>query len=218
MRFFFHHLYHGLAWTYDLVASTVSLGRWQDWGRATLPHLNGTRILELGFGPGHLQRELTQAGFEAIGLDASPQMCRLASRNLRKSSISPTLFIGYAQHLPFANDSFESIVATFPSEYIFAPETLSEAGRVLQNGGRLVVALSALPGSASLPGRAAAWLFRITGQGGDLTAEVEAQVKARFSAGRLKASLLRTEVHQSTVYLVVAEKVNQIDNPANSLR
>ncbi|PKN90964.1 MAG: hypothetical protein CVU44_21905 [Chloroflexi bacterium HGW-Chloroflexi-6] len=207
LRFFFHHLYHGLAWMYDLVAATVSLGRWRDWGRATIPHLRGTRILELGFGPGHLQRALTETGFQTFGLDESEQMCRQAANNLRKNNIFPALSRGYAQTLPFADATFDSLVATFPSEYIFAPQTLSEAERVLKDGGRLIVALSAWPGGTNLAERSAAWLFRITGQGGSITAEVETQIKARFTAGRLKTELVRAQVRQSTVYLIVAEKL-----------
>lgn len=211
LRFFFYHLYHGLSWAYDLVAWTVSLGGWRDWGRAALPHLAGTRVLELGFGPGHLQRALTEAGFQAIGLDESRQMCRRAAALLRQNGFPPALARGYAQTIPFAGKSFDSVVATFPSEYIFAPETLSEVWRVLKDGGRLVVALSALPGGGSLPARAAAWLFRVTGQGGNLTEEVERQVKVFFAASRFRVSVMRVEIRQSTVLLVVGEKSNNAE-------
>jgi ubiquinone/menaquinone biosynthesis C-methylase UbiE len=206
MRFFFHHFYHSLSWTYDLVAAVVSAGRWKDWGRTTLPHLTGTRILELGFGPGHLQIALSRAGFQAIGLDESRQMCRQAAANLRKNGLVPALSRGYAQKMPFSSDSFDSLVATFPSEYIFDPATLAEAWRVLRPGGRLVVALSALPGGANLFDHAAAWLFRITGQGGTLTEDIEARIKAHFAASRFNVRLIRIEIRQSTVVLIVAEK------------
>ncbi len=220
LRFFFYHLYHRLAWMYDFVAWTVSIGRWRDWGRATLPHLHGKRILELGFGPGHLQSALTAAGFQTSGLDESPQMCRQAARNLRNNGFFPGLARGHAQSLPFAAETFDSIVATFPSEYIFAPQTLAESERVLKAGGRLVVALSALPGDASLAERAAAWLFRLTGQGGELTGEIEAQLNAHFTAGRLTSRLIRAEVGAGTVYLLVAEKAERPQTPesANDLR
>ena len=209
MRFFFYHFYHSLSWTYDFVAAVVSVGRWRDWGRTVLPHLSGIRVLELGFGPGHLQSSLTAAGFQAIGLDESRQMCRQAAANIRKTGFSPTLVLGYAQYLPFKDQSFDSLVATFPSEYIFAPETLAEAARVLKSGGRLVVALSASPDDANLPDRAATWLFRITGQGGMITDDIAEKIKAYFAASGLKVNLIREQVRKSTVLLLVAEKTQK---------
>ena len=76
MRLFFHLLYHSFAWTYDLVASVVSFGRWKGWAKETLKLINGPRVLELGFGPGHLQAGLHAAGMEPFGLDESSQMAR----------------------------------------------------------------------------------------------------------------------------------------------
>ncbi len=60
LRFFFRLLYHQFAFTYDLVAATVSLGRWKDWVLSVVPFIEGTRILEIGHGPGHLQRALLE--------------------------------------------------------------------------------------------------------------------------------------------------------------
>ena len=60
LRIFFQLLYHPFAWAYDLVAGLVSLGRWKSWVLCGLPLLAG-RVLEIGFGPGHLQAAL-QAG------------------------------------------------------------------------------------------------------------------------------------------------------------
>jgi ubiquinone/menaquinone biosynthesis C-methylase UbiE len=62
MRVFFHLLYHPFAFTYDLVAAVVSFGHWKDWGMTVLPFIEGTRILELGHGPGHLQRACLRTG------------------------------------------------------------------------------------------------------------------------------------------------------------
>ena len=78
LRSFFFVLYHQFAWTYDLVAATVSLGRWKDWVRSALPYLSG-RVLEIGFGPGYLQLSLFELGIPAFGLDESRQMARQVS-------------------------------------------------------------------------------------------------------------------------------------------
>ena len=87
----------------------------------------------------HLQDLLARAGLQAVGLDASPQMVRIAySRNKKKYKIV-RMVNGYAQFMPFANASFHQVLATFPTEYIFQEDTLLEVQRTLKNGGRLVV-------------------------------------------------------------------------------
>lgn len=132
----FHHFYREFAWTYDAVAWLVSGGLWRRWALAALPMLQG-RTLELGFGPGHLQLALASA--PAAGLDASPQMAAIAAARLRRAGHRPRLAQGLAQALPFATGAFDTVVATFPAEYILDPNTHAEIRRVLAPGGRLVV-------------------------------------------------------------------------------
>ncbi len=133
----FHHFYREFAWSYDAVARAVSGGLWRRWVLAALPELRG-RVLELGFGPGHLQ--LALAGRPgAAGLDASPQMVAIAARRLRRAGHAPRLARGLAQALPFRSASFDTVVATFPAEYILDERTHAELRRVLAPGGRIVI-------------------------------------------------------------------------------
>jgi ubiquinone/menaquinone biosynthesis C-methylase UbiE len=144
IRWAFARFYREFAWTYDSVAAAVSGGRWRAWGRAVLPLVRG-QVLELGCGTGNLQRELMRAeGAQLVaGLDASPQMLAITRRKLGASGLSHRLVRAVAQALPFLATSFDSVVATFPSEYIIDPETLAELRRVVRPGGRIVVALAA---------------------------------------------------------------------------
>ncbi len=164
LRAFFHLLYHPFAWTYDAVAAVVSIGMWHDWVASVLPYLHGPRLLELGFGPGHLQVKLARSGIAAFGLDASPQMTRLARRRLRRAGFAPRLVNGYAQATPFPAHAFAQIVATFPSEYIVHPETLAEIRRLLTPKGELILLPLAWITGEGLLHRLAAGLFRLTGQ------------------------------------------------------
>lgn len=163
VRWAFARFYREFAWTYDTVAAAVSGGRWFDWGRAALPHLHG-HVLELGCGTGHLQRAL--AGWpglaRAAGLDASPQMLALTRHKLTQANLPLRLVRGIAQALPFAPGSFDSIVATFPSEYIVDAATLAEVRRVLRADGRLVVVLAASFGEHGAYQRAVDLLYRAT--------------------------------------------------------
>lgn len=156
MRFFYFLLYHPFAFTYDLVAWVVSFGKWNDWVLSIFPFIEGTRILELGHGPGHLQRFLLDRGLSPVALDESTQMGRLAKRRLGGKH---KLARGLAQSLPFPTDHFDTVVSTFPSEYIFEAETLAEIRRVLTPAGRLVILPVAFPSNRFLK-----WLYKVTGE------------------------------------------------------
>ena len=162
VRWAFARFYREFAWTYDAVAAAVSGGRWGAWGRTALPYLHG-RVLELGCGTGNLQHALAaQPDRWAAGLDASPQMLAITRRKLAASGQSSNLARAVAQSLPFSATSFDSIVATFPTEYIIDMATLAELRRVLRPGGRVVVALAAAFSSDGLYQRLIDLLYRAT--------------------------------------------------------
>jgi ubiquinone/menaquinone biosynthesis C-methylase UbiE len=137
VRLAFHHFYREFAWSYDGVAWLVSGGLWRRWALAARPELRG-RVLELGFGTGHAQLALA-ARPAVAGLDASPQMAARAAARLRRHGFAPRLARGLAQALPFPDAAFDTVLATFPAEYILDPATHGEIRRVLAPGGRLVV-------------------------------------------------------------------------------
>ena len=135
-----HRLYDEFAWAYDIVAWSVSLGHWDRWRKDALAHVQGKRVLELGFGTGELLLEMAQRGWQVRGLDLSPAMHRVTARKMRRRGVWAPRVRGRTQSLPFIDASFDTIIATFPAEYIVAPETLREVSRVLAGGGRFVVA------------------------------------------------------------------------------
>ncbi len=160
----FDLLYTRFAWAYDTVSRVVSFGRWQSWGKAALPYLAGTRVLELGHGPGHLLVTLESGGWVSTGIDPSPQMGRQARRRMLERGLSPRLARGRAPALPFASHSFDCVVATFPAPYIVEPETARAIHRVLRPGGRLIIVPEAELTGADPASHLLEWLFRITGQ------------------------------------------------------
>ena len=219
LRFFFRLLYHQFAFTYDLVAATVSLGRWKDWVLSVLPFVQGTRILEIGHGPGHLQRALLERNLLAFGLDESTQMGRLAKHNLThflRSKIDKDNHLGYAQiklargisqTLPFPAESFDTIVSTFPSEYIFDPKTLAEAQRVLTPNGRLIILPGATIMGRGVMDRAMALLFRVTGETPPHLAEMlQTRTKQPFAKAGFYVEFHKVEVRSSLVFILVATK------------
>jgi ubiquinone/menaquinone biosynthesis C-methylase UbiE len=204
LRFSFHLLYHSFAWTYDFVAAVVSLGRWQGWVLSARPFLSG-RVLEVGFGPGHLQAALNKAGLEAFGLDESRQMSHQAARRLRNQAYPVRLTQGYAQHLPFSGNSFDSVSATFPSEYILEAQTLAEIRRVLRPGGQLVIVPSAWINGKGLLDRLAAGLFAVTGQAGMLELVLPG-MKQRIAAGGFAVRHALVEGEGSQVLVIIGKR------------
>ena len=214
LNFFYRHLYHGLAFAYDAVAVLVSFGQWVEWTKATLPFIEGTRLLELGHGPGHLQRLLldraeTVQSRETLdsaifGLDESSQMGRLARRRLvRAGHAHPNLTRGLGQSLPFPADAFDSIVATFPAEYIFEAQTASEARRVLRNGGRLIVLPVAWPKNRFLT-----WLYRVTHEApSEALNVVKSKMGQPFVRAGFEVSVETLEVKSSVLLIVLARKL-----------
>ncbi len=165
LRVFFYLLYHPFAWAYDLVAATVSLGWWQDWVMSVLSFVEGRRVLELGHGPGHLQVALRKRGLFAVGLDESPHMGALARSRLRRGGWFPlNLTRALAQALPFAPQTFDAVVATFPTDFFLDACTLAEVRRVLRHNGLFVVLPVAWPNGPSPLWCLAGFLFRVTGQ------------------------------------------------------
>ena len=208
LRLFFHLLYHPFAGTYDLVAWIVSLGRWGDWVGSVVPFIEGTRVLELGHGPGHLQRILLALGLLSFGLDESWQMGRLAKQRLFQNGYTQfKLARGVAKSLPFPNRVFDTVIATFPSEYIFDLRTLLETQRVLTNGGRLIVLPAAWITGQKLMERFAASFFRVTGQvPSDPIEVIYERLKTPFAEAGFRVKIEQVEVKSSLALIVIAEK------------
>ncbi len=173
MRFFFHHFYHTFAWTYDFVAALVSIGRWMDWVKAALPYIQGEKILEIGFGPGHLQKILNQSknpsavGRRPViyGADESRQMIAITRDRLERAGVRQVrLTRSMAQYLPFPSESFDTVVSTFPAEFIFDLKTLTGVYRILKKSGVFVILPAAWITGRKFLDRLAALLFRVTGE------------------------------------------------------
>lgn len=204
LRLVFYLLYHPLAWSYDIVAWTVSLGRWKDWVKSVAPFIRGTKVLELGYGPGHLQRFLHSQSLYPFGLDESRQMGQLAKKRLSQYPFK--LIRGAGQNLPFANHAFDSIVATFPAEYIFETHTLAEILRTLSKGGRLVLLPIAWITGKGIHERLAAWLFQVTGQAPNhLSAQMTDHLLKPFREAGYTVSTEIIEIRSSRVLIVIAE-------------
>ena len=117
------------------------------------PHLSG-RGLDLGCGTGFSLEGLIAHAPEVhwFGADCSREMLALARQKAELSSAG--LFHAQAEALPFANATFDVVVANF-SWHWFGVEAGDEVRRVLRPGGRFLACLplrrfSSAPGNRAL--------------------------------------------------------------------
>jgi ubiquinone/menaquinone biosynthesis C-methylase UbiE len=200
-------LYNQLAWTYDLVSWTVSAGQWRSWQRAALPFLRGRVVLEIAHGTGNLLLDLVSLGCQPVAIDLSPAMGRIArnkvKRALGETELPVPLVRSRVEALPFAAETFPSLLSTFPAEFFVLPRVIAEYYRVLQPGGVLVCVPAAQITGPALFDRWAAALFRATGQAGS---EWFDRVVAQYSAAGFRARLEMVRQPRSQVFVLVAEK------------
>jgi ubiquinone/menaquinone biosynthesis C-methylase UbiE len=158
----FNLLYNQLAWAYDLIAWIVSAGLWKSWVYSVLPYLHGERILEFGFGPGHLQQSASKFGVNIFGIDISWSMAKICKKLLTSANSKSKISLANAQDIPFPSAIFNQIVATFPAPYIFEDRTLDEINRLLLPGGELIIIPTAFTTSKFPIQRFFSWLFNLS--------------------------------------------------------
>lgn len=133
----FDAFYSRFAWLYDVFVRYFPV--WKNWLKMTLPHLRGSRVLEVSFGTGYLLTQFADQ-FQSYGIDYNIAMAQTAQRNLRKLGQTADLQQADVSRLPYADDSFDTLVNTMAfSGYPGGRHALSEMGRVLKPGGRLVM-------------------------------------------------------------------------------
>lgn len=101
-----------------------------------LGDIAGKKVLDVGAGTGRLTVELARAGAEVIALDVSEEMLKV----LKRKNAQIETVVGDAEDLPFADNSFDIIVAVFLVVHLKDPgRFFDEVYRVLKSGGKFLV-------------------------------------------------------------------------------
>jgi ubiquinone/menaquinone biosynthesis C-methylase UbiE len=108
---------------------------------------------------------------------------------------------------PFAAETFDQIVATFPSPYIFSPQALTEINRTLRPGGELLIIPTAWSTSQSIVQRLFSWLLNISVKTNDETEKNQARMKNLFKKHGFDVSFREHEIKKSKVLLITAIKI-----------
>lgn len=102
--------------------------------------VEGKRVLDVGCGDGMLSVTMAEAGAHVTGLDADPHMLAAARERASKVEAKVTFIEGDARQLPFADDTFDVVVAiTVLCFVVDTDRAMSEMARVLRPGGHLVI-------------------------------------------------------------------------------
>lgn len=98
----------------------------------------GTRVLDVGTGPGTVAAAALARGAAVVAVDAEPGMVALAAANAPGAEVRQAVL----PQLPFPDGSFDAVVANFVVNHVEDPSAaLAELRRVVRPGGRLAVTI-----------------------------------------------------------------------------
>lgn len=100
----------------------------------------GQRVLDVGTGDGTYAIEAARRGASVVGLDTSAAMLAAAEARARAAGHPIDVRLGSVTALPFAEDSFDRVVAVTVLCFVDDPHrAFTEMARVTRPGGKVIV-------------------------------------------------------------------------------
>lgn len=107
----------------------------------------GSRVLDLGTGPGIVSAGAVRRGARVSAVDADPHMAETAARNVPEADVR----VAVLPALPHDDETFDAVVGNFVINHVGEPAVaLKEMRRVLRPGGRLALTCWVMPGNGVL--------------------------------------------------------------------
>jgi len=119
----------------------------------------GARVLDVACGPGYVAAAAARRGASVVGVDVAEAMLALA----RRAHPELELLAADAEDLPFADATFDAVVANFLLLHLGRPErAVTGFARVLRPGGRVALTVWDVPDRARFVG---VWLDAVAAAG-----------------------------------------------------
>jgi len=144
-------LFNKIAKHYDSLNTFFSFGMDKIWRKRLAEQIRGSNlILDIATGTGGVAIETIKKleGSNVIGIDPSAQMLRVASKKCESPQYRKRIRLvqGFAEYLPFSNDTFDAITIAFGIRNTVNPiQSLTEMKRVLQPGGKVAILEFTIP-------------------------------------------------------------------------
>ena len=138
-------LFDGVAPSYDTWAQVLTFFQYLRWRRFLVSRIAlqpGNLVLDVCTGTAGVAMEIADHhNCKIVGLDVSHLMLQAGLRAVEKKSLDGRvqLIQGRAEHLPFPDETFDTVVFTYLLRYVQDPDaTIRELSRVLKPGGELL--------------------------------------------------------------------------------
>jgi demethylmenaquinone methyltransferase/2-methoxy-6-polyprenyl-1,4-benzoquinol methylase len=140
-------MFDAIAERYDFVNRVISLGIDQRWRKATACSLtlgSDSRVLDVATGTCDLAIQVIRQAPDArvVGIDPSSRMLEFGRKKLERLGLSERVELarGDAEHLEFADDSFDGVCIAFGIRNVpDRSRALREMARVTRKGGKIAI-------------------------------------------------------------------------------
>jgi demethylmenaquinone methyltransferase/2-methoxy-6-polyprenyl-1,4-benzoquinol methylase len=138
-------LFDGVAHSYDTWAQVLTFFQYLRWRRFLVSQMAlrpGNLVLDVCTGTAGVAMEIADHhDGQIVGLDVSHSMLQAGLSAIEKRSLDGRIQLtqGRAEHLPFPDETFDTVVFTYLLRYVQDPDaTVRELSRVLKPGGELL--------------------------------------------------------------------------------
>ena len=138
-------LFDGVAPSYDTWAQVLTFFQYLPWRRFLVSQIAlrpGNLVLDVCTGTAGVAMEIADHhDGQIVGLDVSHSMLQAGLSAIEKRSLDGRIQLtqGRAEHLPFPDETFDTVVFTYLLRYVQDPDaTIRELSRVLKPGGELL--------------------------------------------------------------------------------